>query len=244
VRSPNLIRQAGLNACGPAVFFRLLFDGNPVAAASFACELLHNGSSVVGALNVNAGAALLAQDYATVKATVVADSDETHRNWMPETADWMLLSALRDSEDVLIDYLGEPGTPRDKVAGMTLPSTLAGWLKDSSLFSAVENATDVVVGGGRDRLFAAMPAQGNAFILLVDDGLPKQLMKEPIGPAPAPLIQFALPNHYVLLNRPVLRGADTDWINLNVWTWGKDYSGWQGQSPLFAAYYGLLAASN
>ena len=39
----------------------------------------------------------------------------------------MLLSALRDSENIWFDYAGEPFTLGDAVAGLTLPGTLAGW---------------------------------------------------------------------------------------------------------------------
>ena len=105
IQHPEQLHQRGLNACAPAVFFRVWLARDPVGAADFACALLRDGSAALGSLAVAAGDALKAQDYAVVRTT----SEATQSGSMPDTADWMLLSALRDSENVL-PYLGEPNT--------------------------------------------------------------------------------------------------------------------------------------
>src|SRR5262249_6178965 len=155
-------------------------ERDPVPAATFACELLRDGSSSIGSLAVNPSNALLGQNYASVRTA----TNSAHPNYMPETADWLLLSALRDSENLLIDYLGEPGTVRDELAGMTLPTTLAGWLTATSLFSTIDNNTNVVAGADRDRLFATVPTASNYIVLFINARFVNALVAAPLGPAP------------------------------------------------------------
>ena len=114
LRNPELIDQRGLNACAPAVFFRVWLERAPVAAANFGCALLRDGSASIGSLNVAPGWKLLGQNYANLKAA----TDAAHPNATPENADWMLLSALRDSENLWFDYVGEPFTTGNAVAGL------------------------------------------------------------------------------------------------------------------------------
>ena len=235
-----LLNQRGLNACGPAVFFRIWLERDPVPAAAFACELLRDGTSSIGSLAVTPGDALLGQDYASVRTA----TNSANPNFMPETTDWMLLSALRDSENLLIDYLGEPGTVRDKLAGMTLPMTLVGWLTATSLFSTIDNNTNLVAGGDRDRLFATIPTGSNYIVLFINARFVNALVPAPVGPVPLlTSIAPSVPDHFVLMTGQTLRGDNPDWINVNVWTWGRTESGWQGQGPLFNDYFGLLTAT-
>lgn len=148
LQTPDLLDQRGLNACAPAVFFRIWLARDPVAAATFACRLLRDGSASIGSLAVAPSHRLLGQDYAALRAA----TDAAHANATPECTDWMLLSALRDSENVWFDYVGEPFTLGDSVAGLTLPGTLAGWLAATNLYTSVSNETTLVSPGDLNRL--------------------------------------------------------------------------------------------
>lgn len=91
VQNPSLLDQRGLNACAPAVFFRVWLSRDPVAAAAFACTLLRDGSGLIGSLVVAPSWKLKQQKYSLLRATI----DAEHPNATPECTDWMLLSALR-----------------------------------------------------------------------------------------------------------------------------------------------------
>jgi hypothetical protein len=86
--------------------------------------MLRDGTASIGTLIVAAGGRLLTQDYGSLKLA----TESAHPGATPENADWMLLSSLRDSENIFFDYLGEPYTTMDMAAGLTVPSTLASWL--------------------------------------------------------------------------------------------------------------------
>ena len=43
IRRPGVFHQKGLNACGPAAFFRIWLTRDPLAVAKFACSLLLTG---------------------------------------------------------------------------------------------------------------------------------------------------------------------------------------------------------
>jgi hypothetical protein len=239
LRDPNLVGQRGLNACGPAVFFRVWFARDPVAAATFACTLLRDGSASIGSLQVAPSWKLLGQDYAMLKSV----TDAAHPASTPENADWMLLSALRDSENVWFDYAGEPFTVGDKVAGLTLPSTLAGWLNATNLYTSVTNDTNVVFSGDREELLAQTPASDQDVILLINPPAIHDLSSTPpAGPPPA-ADGLSIPLHYVLMTAPFATWNDPAWINIECWSWSRIYRGWQGTERFFNNYFGLIIPS-
>jgi len=121
VSAPPKVHQRGLNVCGPAVFLRIWFARDPLAAAVFTADLFGRGQSFIGDLAVKAGAFLLDKQYAYIYAAHEASQ-------MPEQCDWMLLSTLRDSENVL-PYAAEPETLKDELTGLTLPGTVIKWLQ-------------------------------------------------------------------------------------------------------------------
>ena len=236
LRNPELIDQRGLNACAPAVFFRVWLERAPVAAANFGCALLRDGSASIGSLNVAPGWKLLGQNYANLKAA----TDAAHPNATPENADWMLLSALRDSENLWFDYVGEPFTTGDAVAGLTLPSTLASWLNATNLYSSVVNNTNLVVISDRQELYGLIPTSNTDIILLVNPAAIYDL--SPTAPIGQPPVAggLSVPNHYVLMTAPFSSWNDPAWITIDCWSWGKPYRGWQGTERFFNNYFGIL----
>jgi hypothetical protein len=236
IRNPELLDQRGLNACAPAVFFRAWLARDPVKAANFACGLLRNGSAHIGSLNVAPSWKLLGQNYANLKAATNA----AHPHATPENADWMLLSALRDSENVWFDYAGEPYTIGDAVAGMTLPSTLASWLNATNLYSSVVNDTNLVFSGDRQELLGLIPTSDTDIILMVNAAAIYGLSPTaPSGQPPGPN-GFSVPNHYILMTAPFSIWSDPAWMKIDCWSWARTYSGWQGTERFFNNYFGVL----
>jgi hypothetical protein len=239
VLDPSLLDQRGLNACAPAVFFRAWFARDPAAASAFACALLRDGSALIGALMVAPSSKLRAQQYALLRSTI----DAAHPNSTPECTDWMLLSGLRDSENIWFDYLGEPFSAGDAVAGLTLPGTLAGWLTATNLYSSVSNATNLVASGDPHPLLDAIPTSDRDIILFINVAAIFDLHAQP-GDAPPASSFFVVPNHYVLMTGPFALSEDASWTQVDVWSWGSAsrYRGWQGTLRLGSNYFGLVEA--
>lgn len=237
VKDPQLIHQHGLNACGPAVFFRVWFSRDPLSAATFACEMLRDGASHVGTLAVAAGWKLKDQDYALLKSTTNA----AHPGATPENADWMLLSSLRDSENIFFDYAGEPYSVGDAVAGVTLPSTISGWLNSTGLYSTVSDQTGFVAT--EEQLMGLNPASPFDVILLVSSTFNSAVYPSiPSGIDPG-FGEPHIPNHYVLVNSPFVESDDSVWLQMNLWSWGGTTSGWAGVSQFLRKYFGPIIAT-
>jgi hypothetical protein len=236
VMHPDRLHQRALNACGPAAFFRIWFSRDPLGAATFGYRLLKSGSASIGPVTVRPGAALLAQDYATLRASANAVAPSS----MPEDADWMLMSALRDSENHLIDYLGQPNTVQDRFAGMTLPSTLATWLQGTNVYSTVVNNT-TVLSNTWESLQALNPTPIADVALLMNAGF-MDLHPAPSG-TPSSADWLRIPDHYVQLLKPVAVGASAGWIKLSLWTWGRDeIDKWTSEAKFLSNYFGPVIA--
>lgn len=242
LNKPDLLNQRGLNVCGPAIFFRLWLTRDPVGVASFACNLLKGGSGNIGTVVVKAGNNLLLQDYSQIRTT--ADGAAGHKV-TPDSADWMLLSALRDSENILFDYLGEPGTVADRTAGATLPSTVQGWLASTNVYSLVVNETNLVLPADKQHLLELTAAPNVDLVLMVNTAAASGIATGPIPPGwpPPQAGAFPLPDHYISMMGQFTQSDDQLWVNMNFWSWGENQTGWQGSDLFFNNYFGVVTAS-
>ncbi|MEV5017695.1 hypothetical protein ACIGW1_31880 [Streptomyces sp. NPDC053780] len=238
LQNPNKLDQHGLNACASAAFFRLWLARDPVAAAAFTCQMLRHGSSTIGSLVVAPDADLTGQDYNILRANTNAQ----HPNAMPESTDWMLLSALRDSENVFFDYLGQPYTLGDAAAGLTLPGTLASWLSATHVYSSVSDNTTLVGPADLSPLLNLIPTSDVDILLFVNANAIYDLAATP-GPPEIPFPGFAVPNHYVLMTRPFIQADGTNWIDIEVWTWGSIKTGWQKIPRFLDNSFGWMVAT-
>ncbi len=237
VMRPELLDQRALNVCGPAVFFRIWFARDPVGAATFGYRLLKSGTADIGSTTVTPGQGLMSQDYAVLRAT----TDGAAPGSMPESADWMLVSALRDSENFIVDYLGQPNTPADRLRGVTLPSTVAGWLQSTNMYSSVANST-TVFGDTWESLQALMwPGTMTDVALMMNSGFSHLFPAPSGGPEPADFL--STPNHYVQLLGPVAVGASPGWMKLSVWSWGRnEIDKWTSEAKFLSNYFGPIIA--
>jgi hypothetical protein len=238
LRNPDIIDQRGLNACAPAVFFRVWLAHDPVAVADFACRLLRDGSASIGALVVAPSWKLLGQQYGPLRAATNA----AHPGATPESADWMLMCALRDSENIWFDYVGEPYTAADAVAGLTLPATLAGWLSATGLYLSVENVTNLVLSADLNQFLMQNPQPGRDVLLFINTPAVYDLQPAPTGVVPGGNI-FSTPNHYVHLQTMPFVNDDQQWVHLDTWSWARTWDGWQGSERFRSNYFGYLRAT-
>jgi hypothetical protein len=235
VLNPELLHQRKLEACGPAVFFRLWFGRDPLGAATFGYRLLKSGSAGIGPLTITPGTQLLQRDYAALRATANAVTIR-----LPEPADWMLLSALRDSENLLIPFQGDPDSVTDNAAGVTLPLTVASWLEATNVYSMVANHTEVA-GATWQSLQTLNPSPIADVALLMYSGF-LDLYPAPSGAA-AGGDWLRLPNHYIQLLSPVAVGASPGWMKLSLWTWGRnEVDKWTSQAKFISNYFGPIIA--
>lgn len=238
LQNPEIIDQRGLNACAPAVFFRVWFAHDPVAVADFACRLLRDGFASIGALVVAPSWKLLGQRYGQLRAA----TDAAHPGVTPESADWMLLCALRDSENFWFDYVGEPYTAGDAVAGLTLPATLAGWLSATGLYSSVENVTNLVLGADLNQFLMQNPRPDLDVLLFINTPAIYDLQPAATGIVPGGNF-FSTPNHYVHLQTMPFVNDDQQWVHLDTWSWARTWDGWQGSERFRSNYFGYLRAT-
>jgi len=238
LRHPETFEQRGLNACAAAVFYRVWLAHDPVAAADFACRMLRDGSAYIGALAIAPSWKLLGQQYGQLRYA----TDAAHPGATPETAEWMLMSALRDSENIWFDYTGEPWTAGDAVAGLTLPSTLASWLTATRLYSTVENVTNLVASADLNDFLTQNPREDLDVLLFINTPAIYDMTRDTLGPVPSGN-WFSTPNHYVHLQSMPYVDDRQQWVHLDTWSWGRTWDGWQGSERFRSNYFGFLRAT-
>lgn len=199
VRDPNLIAQRGLNLCGPAVFLRAWIRRNPTRFLDFAMELYDTGESSIDGYKVRPDLdAMLDSNYRAAVAV--------HGGRMPPAADWMLMGALRDTENAILDYAG---LPDGDVSAVTAPSEIKEWLDATGDFGLVRDEADVSCPGGVDHALSLDPA-GSEVMVLLDSGA---MTQDPSW------IDAPFRNHWVGLEAPVLAGDGL--VLLTYWTYGR-----------------------
>jgi hypothetical protein len=151
-------------------------------------------------------------------------------------ADWMLIAALRDAENLLFPVTGTSGTLSNNIAGITTPWEMKGWIYEILGYNRVEFESTAVYGE-----FAAMRTadrilrQGGVAFLLIHSAMLK-------GKAP----KIAHPNHWVayLGNLKIDNGVwyrrDSGHIRFNCYSWGQDYEVSLGEGPFEDYMWGVV----
>lgn len=239
IQDPDIIYNAGLNACGPTVFFRIWFGRDPLAAAIFACNMLRDGYASIGYLLITPKSSPLEEDYNVIKARCKNPID------MPEQADWMLLCSLFSSENVF-GYSGDPTSAVEALQGVTLPSTLCSWLSATGLYSTpLADDTSLVLPADSAQLFAMEPDPNKDIVLLVSSKFMVNFHPYPNYPSTNPEEEdlFYPANHYVLVKDYFNQNVGSPWLSITIWSWGKVYKGWVNAEAFYRKYYGNIIAS-
>lgn len=255
IANPRLFQQGALNLCGPATFLCMWTGRDPVGFVRFATTLFEEGTASIGSLSIVPTSALLQQDYAAMRERMQSDP-------CPQ-ADWMTMGAIRNNNDALFVWTGEPG---QGLQGLTLPEELASWLRATGIYGKVSNeanwattagwphASDQLLFGGQD---VALLLNTNAFIggtarALRNSNSPGNAPAPPLTDNPVGLddrfILNQFPNHYVmLLNSPTTNydpaDADRGSAWLSIWTWGLSLSYEVPVSAFVDNYYGAVIAT-
>ncbi len=195
VNDADKIDQGALGVCGAAIFFNVWIEADPLAFTDFAISLYETGEGRIGSLEVEAGSDLRSQDYSVLRPKLTPD--------VPP-ADWMVMSALRDSENWIFDF---EGTPAEDFSGGTSSREIASWLRATRLFSRVDDDSAAILGEDLDHAQALNPTNNRKVILFIDTNM--------ITSARAK----GKSKHFVSLRSKVTQLPDGH-VDFVYWTWG------------------------
>ena len=231
IQDPALVDQDSLNLCGPAAFFRVWLERDPLAVARFACELYDTGEAEIGnqlAVAPSSGS-LIDNDYDAMNTRYGP-------NYTPE-ADWMLLGALRDAENAVLSFEGKPD---EGVAAGTSPGEMEEWLEATRLYSFISNEGNFFLTKGADHALALTPNTATDVIMLINAHMLTQMNNTDGKKKSDDFIRNAFPNHFIVLTSPIQ--VANNQLQFSYWTWGNNYSGRVDRSIFEANYYGAIIA--
>lgn len=197
IDNPSLINQGPLNVCGSAAIVYMLASHDPLRFVNIVQQVFEQGSASLGSETLTAGTDL--------------------RNNTPpanmEQVDWVLLSSMRDSENAIFDY---EGNPSEDASAISTPGDLQHWMK-SVLKCKDVDWQSAYVSGEMDVIRAAGAAAGAGknVTLLIDAAMMKNLPKEG---------KIGSPNHWVVMKSDITEATDehqNQKVQFSVWTWGQ-----------------------
>ncbi|MCD6430374.1 MAG: hypothetical protein J7L57_04040 [Deltaproteobacteria bacterium] len=191
------VNQGSIGVCGPAVFFNIWIAIDPLAFAKYAISMYETGKAAIGSLNVEAGSDLRAQDY-----NILAKKMDP----VVPPADWMIMSALRDSENGWFDF---EGTPQEDYSGGTTGGEIASWLRATGLFKNVKDDTPPQwTTIDLDHATKLNPTANRKVIIYIDTNMIHSAKAKGKG------------KHFVTLHSKVTKLHNGN-IDFTYWTWGK-----------------------
>jgi hypothetical protein len=224
VAHPGLVRQGRLNLCGPAALLAVWFARDPVAAVRYAVTLFDVGQSHIGDLQVTASRGLITGAYG-----------QSERSRSCPQADWMMMSAMRDSANVLLPY-SRPGRLREPAAAITMPGAMRRWLGATGCYSTVVDETNLVLRKGIAHAVRLKPAPDQDVLLLVA----QEMFRRPssLGGRVRDRLVSLVPNHWLVLVSPVR--LECGEVRFAFWSWGAFHTAGVDRSTFARCYYGAL----
>lgn len=134
--NPRLLHQQQINGCGMAAFLFMWMRNDLRNAIQYAIDLFEDGAARIGTLAIQPSADLLRQDYSSLAVR--------HRGLMPDTADWVMMSALRNGTQPAAPqkFVGDPNQALEAIV---LPHELTNWMGATGNYSRVENSANAVL---------------------------------------------------------------------------------------------------
>ena len=185
--------QGTLGLCSAAAFFHHVIQARPLEFYLFADALYRDGFARLGQLYVAPGRDVRNADFKALKKKFGA---------MPPQADWMLMSALRDSENWLLDFQG--GENEDE-AMETTAEELAGWYRKTGFYSKVIYSTE--------RTPAAIDA--------LERNNPSNQIALAVWAKLIPGYEQSTSGHAITVEGDLKVDIPNNRIEFDYWTWGK-----------------------
>lgn len=186
----NLFDQGSVGLCTAAAFFHHVIQRDPVQFEKFADALYGAGMGFLGRLKVAPDADLRDISYAALALK--------HKG-MPPQADWMLMSALRDSENWFFDF---EGAPDESVAIRTSAQEMSAWYEDTGLYKKVTYSSDTRPA----KIKAITKSASNHVALWIKVAL---------------LGDSREGSHMITIEGPLTVNEAADTAKFDYWTWGQ-----------------------
>lgn len=225
VVDPDSVQQGGNGLCAAAAFFNVWAQDAPLAYATFATTLFERGRATIGPLEIVASQGLLDADYSAIAQWMVQ-----RRYAVPPQADWMTMSALRDSSNLVFPFTGSP--PNQVMNFLFAPSgttsdELDGWLRATGVWSnIINNTNDFTTRPVSDAL--TLDARHARCLINVDGAM---IERRPLS---------GRPSHVAVLRSDVVESAAM--VTMTVWTWANLYTLQVPVSEFEQAFYGTNIA--
>lgn len=239
VEDPDLVDQDDLNLCGPAALLRLWLVEDPLAVTRFASTLYDRGEAWLGGIRIAPGPdSLIQHDYATIKALVEASRTRPSKPFCP-VAEWMILGAIRDSENAGFDFEGLPDELLAGPSGLTTPGEIEVWLEATGLYGEVREEANIFFTKGLAHAKSLRPGARDVLLLINAHMLRK--VEGALAKTSGDFLVNAFPNHWVVLTTPITETQD-GMIEFGCWSWGRVLSVVITKRTFEANYYGALIA--
>jgi peptidoglycan hydrolase-like protein with peptidoglycan-binding domain len=226
IANPDGAQQGGNGLCTTAAFINVWAQDAPDAYAAFATKLFDTGAANLapsqsgGGMRIAASNALMGSDYAAIAAGMAAKGFP-----VPNQADWMVMSAIRDSSNLLFNFTGNPSDWVSQVLGDGASpfGDLDGWLRNAGAWSAVVDRANVLLSASLDEAKRLEPLRSRC-LLNIDVGM----LTNDSG------------RHTVVLRSPVTEAGGT--VTLKVWSWAGIRDVRISKARFEDAYYGANVA--
>lgn len=210
----DLFNQGVIGLCTAAAFFHHIIQKEKEKFYSFSTALYEDGNASLGKLKIVASKTLRNTDYAALALKYQP---------MPPQADWMLMCALRDSENWFFDFDGSPDDSDDM---KTPTKELSSWYEDTGFYSSVEYSDETSL----EKIQMIQKTDKNQIALWIA----AKLLGHPDTKA----------THMITLESPITIDKANNRITFNYWTWGQPVQKLEKTVEEFKAqYYGGITAT-
>jgi hypothetical protein len=187
---PDLFDQGRMGLCTAAAFYHHALQRSPDKVAQLGNALLNQGVGYLGNLKIRAGYDLRHADYAKLAAA--------NPPFVPQ-AEWMLMSSLRDSENIWFDF---EGSLDEGYSMETSAKELSGWYDDTGFYSNVSYTDDTSIA----KIKTLKKTATNQLALWIRTNM--------ISPG-------RQTGHMISVESPITIDPATNTISFDYWTWGR-----------------------
>ena len=226
IANPDGAQQGGNGLCTTAAFINVWAQDAPDAYAAFATALFDFGAANIapsqsgGGLRIAASSALLSADYSAIVTKMAAKNFA-----VPNQADWMVMSAIRDTTNTIFNFTGDPDNWVSSVLGDGASpfGDLDSWLRNAGAWTSVVDDANVVLTASLNQAKLLEPLRSRC-LLNIDVGM----LVNDSG------------RHTVVLRSPVTESGGT--VTLKVWSWAGLRNVSIPKDKFESTYYGANVA--